>query len=320
MTIGVLFGGPTPEHDISILTGLQALRELTRSNIEVTSIYWTKNGSFVMTPSDVEAETFLRSLEVTTDDVLELLDLDLHVGIEGIEVVAGDEPGRHVPLVAARVFIRLPDVIGRRVIGAEPALVEIGVFVIDGGVGIEPQRLMIADRPRHFLVDIGLDKLRAIIAVVGADVADDGDIMQQAGEHQLFRQAVAARERRALQQMAAAALVEQHALLEEVDERRRRRHGRQARLLVHEAATRRAARSTRRQLRDTPEKWRRDRAIKQLHHGEFEQLVALGVAHVGRRLFGGDPARLGGELLLRHHGERLPCLRRASGRRRARDS
>ena len=60
MTIGVLFGGPTPEHDISILTGLQALRELTRSNIEVTSIYWTKNGSFVMTPSDVEAETFLQ--------------------------------------------------------------------------------------------------------------------------------------------------------------------------------------------------------------------------------------------------------------------
>ena len=30
VTSGVLFGGPAPEHDISILTGLQALRELAR--------------------------------------------------------------------------------------------------------------------------------------------------------------------------------------------------------------------------------------------------------------------------------------------------
>ena len=59
MTIGVLFGGPTPEHDISILTGLQALRELNRSNNDVTGIYWTKNGSFLMTPGNAEAEMFL---------------------------------------------------------------------------------------------------------------------------------------------------------------------------------------------------------------------------------------------------------------------
>ena len=32
VTSGVLFGGPTPEHDISILTGLQALRELARQD------------------------------------------------------------------------------------------------------------------------------------------------------------------------------------------------------------------------------------------------------------------------------------------------
>lgn len=59
MTIGVLFGGPSPEHDISILTGLQALRELQRSSTDVVGIYWTKASSFWSVPSAVEAEAFL---------------------------------------------------------------------------------------------------------------------------------------------------------------------------------------------------------------------------------------------------------------------
>jgi D-alanine-D-alanine ligase len=59
VTSAVLFGGPTPEHDISILTGLQALRELARSEPSVVGIYWTKSGSFYSVRSDVEAEAFL---------------------------------------------------------------------------------------------------------------------------------------------------------------------------------------------------------------------------------------------------------------------
>jgi len=59
MTIGVLFGGPTPEHDISILTGLQAQRELQRSGRDSVAIYWTKIGTFYTVPGDVEAESFL---------------------------------------------------------------------------------------------------------------------------------------------------------------------------------------------------------------------------------------------------------------------
>jgi D-alanine-D-alanine ligase len=61
VTSGVLFGGPTPEHDISILTGLQALRELARQR-DTIGIYWTKTGSFFSVPSDVEAESFLDGL------------------------------------------------------------------------------------------------------------------------------------------------------------------------------------------------------------------------------------------------------------------
>jgi len=59
VTSAVLFGGPSPEHDISILTGLQALHELERSGSDVVGIYWTKNGAFYSVASAVEAEAFL---------------------------------------------------------------------------------------------------------------------------------------------------------------------------------------------------------------------------------------------------------------------
>lgn len=62
MSVGVLFGGPTPEHDISILTGLLALHELERSTRDTVGIYWTKTGGFYVVPPGVEAESFLDGL------------------------------------------------------------------------------------------------------------------------------------------------------------------------------------------------------------------------------------------------------------------
>jgi D-alanine-D-alanine ligase len=58
----VLFGGPTPEHDISILTGLLALHELERSDSNTVGIYWTKTGAFYRVPRAVEADAFLEGL------------------------------------------------------------------------------------------------------------------------------------------------------------------------------------------------------------------------------------------------------------------
>jgi D-alanine-D-alanine ligase len=77
VTLGVLFGGPTPEHDISILTGLQALRELERAGREVTGIYWTKTGAFYSVPNDVEAESFLDGLPKGSNE------LTLRLGDQG---------------------------------------------------------------------------------------------------------------------------------------------------------------------------------------------------------------------------------------------
>jgi D-alanine-D-alanine ligase len=54
----VLFGGPSPEHDVSILTGLQATRALS-SGRPVTAIYWSKAGDFFQVDPALEAEAFV---------------------------------------------------------------------------------------------------------------------------------------------------------------------------------------------------------------------------------------------------------------------
>jgi D-alanine-D-alanine ligase len=54
-TPAVLFGGPSPEHDISISTGLQAARTLG----DVTAIYWAKNGGFHLVDAGCEVTDFV---------------------------------------------------------------------------------------------------------------------------------------------------------------------------------------------------------------------------------------------------------------------
>jgi D-alanine-D-alanine ligase len=57
-TIAVVFGGLSPEHDISILTGLQAARLLATAGHDVTCIYWTRTGEWQRVPSDLEGKHF----------------------------------------------------------------------------------------------------------------------------------------------------------------------------------------------------------------------------------------------------------------------
>jgi D-alanine-D-alanine ligase len=58
----VLFGGPSPEHDISIILGLLATRALTEAGTEVDAIYWTKSAEFVQVDTGLEAEAFLEGV------------------------------------------------------------------------------------------------------------------------------------------------------------------------------------------------------------------------------------------------------------------
>lgn len=58
----VVFGGPSPEHDISILTGLMAARTLSESGMDVRALYWTKTGDWYEVPVDSEAGDFLQGV------------------------------------------------------------------------------------------------------------------------------------------------------------------------------------------------------------------------------------------------------------------
>ncbi len=50
----VLFGGPSPEHDVSVLTGLQAARALGDAH----TVYWDRAGAFWEVDPGLEAEAF----------------------------------------------------------------------------------------------------------------------------------------------------------------------------------------------------------------------------------------------------------------------
>jgi D-alanine-D-alanine ligase len=57
--VTVLFGGPSPEHDVSILTGLQAERVLSRAGTQVQCIYWARGGQWYLVPANTEARDYL---------------------------------------------------------------------------------------------------------------------------------------------------------------------------------------------------------------------------------------------------------------------
>lgn len=57
-SVGVVFGGLSPEHDISILTGLQAARLLDGAGHNVVCLYWTRSGTWIRVPPQLEGKDF----------------------------------------------------------------------------------------------------------------------------------------------------------------------------------------------------------------------------------------------------------------------
>tara|TARA_B100001123_G_C15269411_1_gene1009708 strand:+ start:471 stop:1562 length:1092 start_codon:yes stop_codon:yes gene_type:complete len=61
--IGVIFGGPSPEHDISVLTGLQAARILS-SEYNVFALYWSKDNKWYLNEPSLEGKDYLNNKKV----------------------------------------------------------------------------------------------------------------------------------------------------------------------------------------------------------------------------------------------------------------
>src|SRR5215472_15248724 len=58
----------------------------------------------------VEAEALFRLLEITADDVDEIVEIDLGIGIERVDVVHADQARGRVIFVAARALVLIHDV------------------------------------------------------------------------------------------------------------------------------------------------------------------------------------------------------------------
>ncbi len=79
----VCFGSPSPEHDISVLTGLQAVHALRASGQQVIALYWSKAGDWYQVPADVEAGDFANGVPGSATPVLLLTGGDGGFAAEG---------------------------------------------------------------------------------------------------------------------------------------------------------------------------------------------------------------------------------------------
>ncbi len=66
---GVCFGGPSPEHDISILTGLQAVHALAEAGRKPIALYWSPVGRWYEVPTDIEPAAFAAGLPRAASEV-----------------------------------------------------------------------------------------------------------------------------------------------------------------------------------------------------------------------------------------------------------
>lgn len=79
----VVFGGPSPEHEISILTGLQSERVLTRAGEHVTPLYWAPTGGWFVVPLGTEARDYLEGVPSGSKPVEIRLGADPGIFVKG---------------------------------------------------------------------------------------------------------------------------------------------------------------------------------------------------------------------------------------------
>jgi D-alanine-D-alanine ligase len=113
-----IFGGPSPEHDVSILTGLQAAKV---SGLGL--IYWAKDGEFYLLEGEPEAEDFLNKIPGD---------------YKRLKIVLGNEPGFYVQKRSGKLSKLQVDVIlncchgGPGEDGRLPAILEVAKIKYSG--------------------------------------------------------------------------------------------------------------------------------------------------------------------------------------------
>ena len=76
--LAIIFGGPSPEHDISILTGLQTSRVLSSKN-KVLNIYWSRDNKWFLVDNNLESKDFI-------DENIKLgINIFLEIDVQGFQ-------------------------------------------------------------------------------------------------------------------------------------------------------------------------------------------------------------------------------------------
>ena len=73
LRIGVLFGGPSVEHDVSIISAMQVLNVLDKSKYEVIPLYLTKNNDLLTGKRFTELDTFKKEVKVRKEECVNLV-------------------------------------------------------------------------------------------------------------------------------------------------------------------------------------------------------------------------------------------------------
>jgi len=75
----------------------------------------------------VKPETFLRLPEVSANHVFEIVDADHYVRVEGIWIIHGNKPARHIPFVPTGPLVGLAKIVWRLIVLAEVADIRFGI-------------------------------------------------------------------------------------------------------------------------------------------------------------------------------------------------
>lgn len=76
LRIGVLFGGPSVEHDVSIISAMQVLNVIDKSKYEVIPLYLTKNNDLLTGKRFMELDTFKKELKAKKREYVNLVHFD----------------------------------------------------------------------------------------------------------------------------------------------------------------------------------------------------------------------------------------------------
>ena len=176
----VVFGGPSPEHDISVLTGLQVSRILSDSGRDIEAIYWAKTGRWYQVDPALEASHFAegppakaRELRFVAEPGAGWMSKRKSLGIDTVLLCCHGAPGEDGTLQGAL------DLVGVRYSGPDASSSSLGMDKLAFGSLVDAAGL--SSLPRALVTPDGKPEFEGPFIVkprfggssIGIEVVDD---------------------------------------------------------------------------------------------------------------------------------------------------